>query len=568
VTFIPFPEYRPDVNDYQGSHTQVLSGVLPRGDGWGPVANLQAYTQVLPAACRGFFYARKTDGTITVFAATSNRLFTLNNTTLGWTPVSKVVALTSISNASPAVFTLAAHGLAVGDSLVLSTSGALPTGLTAGTVYYVIAAGLTSGAFEVSVTPGGTAVATSSAGSGTHSMTYLYSALPSTDQWAFAQFGDTVVAAQANTTPQAFVLSTSSAFADLGGSPPAAKSVAVVGRFLVLSGLTSNLRRVQWSDLDNIIQWTAGTGFSNTVDLPDGGVVRGVAGGEFGVIFQESVIRRMVYVPGAKPAFQIERVTEDKGLLGTYSIARAGEKIFFVTQQGFYEYEPATGLVPIGKERVDRTFLADVDLASTLLLIGASDPSGTRAYWAYKSVRSSNAAAFDTIIAYDYGLQRWSPPLAVSGEFLSSMVKPGLTLEGLDTISSNVDTLSFSLDSVQSALVSKLASVTTGHALGFFDGANIEAVLETPEQGLEGMSARVRGFEPRTDAPTVQGSIRWRWAPQAALTQTTETVMDAFGVVSVNVATKLARARVRIPAGTAWTYCMGVSPDFVGTGKR
>lgn len=77
----------------------------------------------------------------------------------------------TVTIASPAVFSFTAHGLNAGDQVVFTTTGALPTGLTAGTVYYVIAAGLTANAFEVSATPGGSAVNTSVSQSGTHTMT-------------------------------------------------------------------------------------------------------------------------------------------------------------------------------------------------------------------------------------------------------------------------------------------------------------------------------------------------------------------------------------------------------------
>lgn len=513
MTFVPFPEYRPDVNDYQGQHTQVLSGVLPRGDGWGPVANLQAYSQALPGTCRGYFFGRKTDGSIVVFAATSTRLYKLDNSSLAWTDVSQ-------------------GGLA-------------------------------------------------------------YTAIPSTDQWQFVQFGDTIIAVQANVNPQAFVLSTDSAFSDLGGTPPQAKFVAVVGRFLVLTGITGNARRVQWSDLDGITTWTAGVGFSNSVDLPDGGVCRGVAGGEFGLVFQESVIRQLTYVPGAKPAFQMERATEDRGLIGGYSVCKAGDKVFFVSQEGFYEYAAGVGIVPIGKERVDRSFQADLDYSYLNLLIGAPDPLGTRVFWAYKSVRSSSTTLFDTIIAYDYGLERWSPPIAVSGEYMASIIKPGLTLDSLDSYGvsgttttgsptglllavtspttgaavASLDALPFSLDSVQSALISKLSAFTSTHCLGFFDGANLEATLETPEQALDSY-VRVRGFYPRTDASTCYGYVKSRFNAQASPVKSPETNLDIYGNCSQNVATKLVRAGVRIPAGTSWTYCMGIDPDFVPMGQR
>jgi len=71
--------------------------------------------------------------------------------------------------ATPGVITWAGgHGLEVGSPVLFTgTGGTLPTGLTAGTVYYVIAAGLTATTFQVSATPGGSAVAITSAGTAT-----------------------------------------------------------------------------------------------------------------------------------------------------------------------------------------------------------------------------------------------------------------------------------------------------------------------------------------------------------------------------------------------------------------
>ena len=71
----------------------------------------------------------------------------------------------AISIAGPAVVTLA-NTCAAGDQVVFSTTGALPTGIAAGTIYYVIAAGLSGSQFEFSATPGGTAVVTSGTQSG------------------------------------------------------------------------------------------------------------------------------------------------------------------------------------------------------------------------------------------------------------------------------------------------------------------------------------------------------------------------------------------------------------------
>lgn len=76
----------------------------------------------------------------------------------------------TVTLASPGVFTKTTHGLAIGDKLVFSTTGALPTGLTAGTTYYVISAGLTANDFQVSASDAGAAVNTSVSQSGTHTL--------------------------------------------------------------------------------------------------------------------------------------------------------------------------------------------------------------------------------------------------------------------------------------------------------------------------------------------------------------------------------------------------------------
>ena len=85
----------------------------------------------------------------------------------------------TVTIASPGVFTLTAHNLQVGTPIYLSTTGALPTGLSGSTTYYVVAAGLTANAFEVSTAIDGTAVNTSGSQSGTHTLYTQVYTLPS-----------------------------------------------------------------------------------------------------------------------------------------------------------------------------------------------------------------------------------------------------------------------------------------------------------------------------------------------------------------------------------------------------
>lgn len=563
---LPFPPYQPDLADYNGQTTKVATNVVPRADGYGPFKDQTVYSAALSAACRGYFYARKSDGSIKVFAATSTEIYLLSSTDFSWTPVSKVVALTSISNGSPAVFTLNSHGKVNGNTIVLSTSGTLPTGLTAGTVYYVINSAANT--FNVSLTSGGAAVNTSGAGSGTHSMTNSYSAVTSSGQWQFAQFGNFVIAVQANVVPQVYNLSSSTEFADLSGSPPQASYISIVGRFVVLTGLLSNPYRIQWSGLGDATQWTSGTNSSDFQDLPDGGICRGCAGGEFGAIFQESTIRRMTYVPGSPLIFSIDRVSQDIGLDAPYSLISSGNRIFFRSAQGFHQMDVGSAPTAIGKERVDRTFLTDYDSASAQLMIGATDPQSTRVYWAYKSVNGTTGL-FDKIMSYDYALDRWGGVISSSGEYLASLSRPGLTLESLDTISGSIDALTFSLDDVSNASAATISAVNSAHKLCFYTGANLEAAIDTAEQTMDDQRrVRVKGLIPITDSANCYGSVSSRERIADAAVYSTEQIVNARGLCPANTSTRLARGHIRIPAGETWTFAKGMDLQFSPEGKR
>ena len=84
--------------------------------------------------------------------------------------VSQTVASTTITATSvPALITVASAP-ANNDVVTFSTTGSLPTGLTAGTEYYVI--NRTSTTFQVAATSGGTAINTSGSQSGTQTATW------------------------------------------------------------------------------------------------------------------------------------------------------------------------------------------------------------------------------------------------------------------------------------------------------------------------------------------------------------------------------------------------------------
>lgn len=483
---LAFGQYRPDVSDYQGEHSQTIANVLPRADGYGPMPDFTAFTSAMAAVCRGFFTGRNTDSSPAIFSGTSTKLYKLDNTDFAFDDASKA----------------------------LST----------------------------------------------------YTALSANHHWQFEQFNTRVLAVQANTVPQTFTLGSSTEFADLAGSPPQASYITTVNRFVVLSGLLSEPFRVHWSGLNAPATWTSGTTQSDFQDFPRGGVVRGVAGGEYGLVFQDTMIRRMTYAPGSPLIFQFDELTDDMGLLAPYSLVNVGNKVFFLSAHGFQKIESGGIPVPIGKERVDRTFFADVDTGNLGLVIGAADPASSKVFWTYKST-AGQTGLFDKMLCYDWALDKWAPVTMV-GEYLSTLARPGLTLEGLDTISGSIDALTFSLDDVSTASMTQLSMVNSANKLGFFTGDNLAATLVTSERGNNGRRMFVRGFRPISDAATVYGSVGARETVQASSSYSTETLVNAIGVCPQRVSTRYARGKVRIPAATDWSYATGIEPDIVQEGLR
>src|SRR5262249_951763 len=364
---LPFADWKPDLAPYNAAASQLIQNVFPRADGYGPVASVSPYSQALPAPCRGYFYARNADQSVTVFAATATKLYKLNNTDFSWTDVSK--------------------------------GGGSYTGVGNG------------------------------------------------EQWQFAQFNNFVIAVQINTVPQVF---RSHLIVGIRGPWRLAAGGALRRgrqplRRALRHGHVDALPH-QMAGLNAVTTWTSGVNSSDFQDLPDGGVVRAIGGGETGLITQDGSLRRMIFAPGAPYVFQIKRVAQDKGIFAPLSLVRAGDRLFFYGNDGFYMILPGGYPVPIGKERFDRTFFGDVDAGQLHLVIGASDPRATRVYWTYKSLAGS-ASLFDKTLVYDYGIER-AALIVQSGEYLATLARPGLTLEGLDAISGSIDALTFSLDDV------------------------------------------------------------------------------------------------------------------------
>jgi hypothetical protein len=270
---------------------------------------------------------------------------------------------------------------------------------------------------------------------------------------------------------------------------------------------------------------------------------------------------------GPPTIFRFDEVDPERGLFAPHSLINLGFAAFYLAKDGFFAFN-GNQSVPIGAGKIDNTFWNDLDQTHFPRISVSSDIRNKLIIWAYPG--SGNVGGNpNKLLIYNWQLDRWSYG-ETEVELLASLVTPGLTLDQLDTITTDLDALPFSLDSVVWTEGSvPLSGINTDHKLVYFDGTAKEAIMETGEFGDgNGNRSFLTGLRPFVDggAPTV--SLGHRNKPQETPAYTTATIQNNAGVCPQRKDSRYFRARVTIPAAASWTHAQGVEPYFVKSGER
>src|SRR5688572_24864892 len=267
--------------------------------------------------------------------------------------------------------------------------------------------------------------------------------------WEFQQFGQSVIATNYDDTMQTIDIGDTT-FANLTGTPPRARHVAAVRDFLVVGNTFDGSdgaipNRVRWPGIGTTTSWTVSP--STQADYQDlqgnGGWVQAVVGGEYGLVFQERAIWRMAYV-GSPVVFDFSKIEDARGALAPRGVIQVGPMVFFLADDGFYMLAGGQS-VPIGSNKVDRTFLSELDDSYLHRVTAAAFPEQKVVLWSYPGSGSVDGTP-SRIIMYNWTSQRWAFA-EFSHELIYRAMTVGTTLEDLDSISASVDSLPYSLDS-------------------------------------------------------------------------------------------------------------------------
>ena len=380
-----------------------------------------------------------------------------------------------------------------------------------------------------------------------------------TSGWKFTQFGNSLIAANESNTMQFIDVMSGTTFANLAVDAPKAKFVTVVRDFVVSGYQTANKSRIQWSGINNEKTWTtSATTQADFQDVPDGGFVQGVTGGEFGLVLLERSIVRMSYV-GTPLIFQFDNIARNRGCFEPNSVIQWQGITYFLGDDGFYACD-GQNLKNIGAEKVNRYFfnsLKESDLGS---MSAAIDPINNLVVWGYPSVDTDYR-----VLIYHIATGKWSYSDS-SATRVAPVSTPSITLEGLDAFSASIDALGVSLDS-RNWLGGKLLLLgIKGSKLITFTGAAKTATIETSDIESPANQSMVTMIKPIVDNGTGSASVASRLQLNQTVSFPSVTAANSENRIGTRSYGRYHRVKLE-PSGD-WTTAIGMDVDIQSAGTR
>lgn len=278
-------------------------------------------------------------------------------------------------------------------------------------------------------------------------------------------------------------------FTLINGSP-AGKYTTIYKNHLFLADIVSHPTRVHWSGFENIDTWEPNrltlAGFN---DLPEhNGVIHGIVSGLNTAIFQEKAITIMSPSDNDLYDFEFDELGVNVGTISPDSIVIYSNHVYFYSNGGFYRLNVYDGeIIPIGHHELN-TWIKE-NITETTTIRGLINPRFTEVWW---SIKSRNSINFDTILIYNWELDRWGlittthilSGIQISDRFTTDNIDSFFGVQGLDNPDFQV-----SLDSPRWQSYNNIISL--------FDMDNRRGVLD----GLAQPSTFVTGFLDITGRP-------------------------------------------------------------------
>ena len=271
----------------------------------------------------------------------------------------------TLTIATPCVITLS-NVLAEGTAIKLATTGALPTGLTAGTTYYLINVDGVTANLAASLT--GSAIATSGSQSGTHSISTLVD-VP---------------------TKQNYIL------------------VSDTSRFVMLFGTTDygsttlDPMLVRWSNQESVVNWVPSPiNQAGSVRLSHGSeIVTALQTRQEIVVWTDSSLYSLQYL-GPPLVWGSQLLGDNISIISQNAASVASGRVYWMGVDKFYVYD---GRVQTLRCDLRRHIFSDINAAQVGQVFSGTNEGFNEVWWFYCTANSTQVNAY---VVYNYVEDVW-----------------------------------------------------------------------------------------------------------------------------------------------------------------
>lgn len=271
----------------------------------------------------------------------------------------------TLTIASPCVITLSTR-LAEGTAIKLATTGALPTGLTAGTTYYLINVdGVTA---NLATTITGAAINTSGSQSGTHSISTLVDA----------------------PTKQNYII------------------ISDTSRFVLLFGTNEYLTNtfdpmlVRWSAQESVTDWVPSvTNQAGSIRLSHGSeIITALQTRQEITVWTDSSLYSLQYL-GPPYVWGTQLLADNISIVGQNAVAIASGIVYWMGVDKFYSY---SGRVQTLRCDLRRHVFSNINQQQGQQVFAGTNEGFNEVWWFYCSANSSTV---DSYVVYNYAEDVW-----------------------------------------------------------------------------------------------------------------------------------------------------------------
>jgi hypothetical protein len=560
MTIMPWGEFRPDISDLQGDHNRRIENVLPRGDGYGPIAGIASYTDALATgACRGAFRAVDASGAIALFAGSATKLYLMDNNTQAWNNVSKTAGAHDYALPSNSLWQFAQYGQYV----IAVQAGDVPQVYQLGVdTYFADLGGSPPTAKFITVV---------------NEFVLLSGIVGQSGrvQWS------------ARSDHAAWTAGTDES--DFQDMPDGGDCQAVLGgehSAIVLQQY--GMRRMTYQPGNPVI-------FSFDRISQDVGLLAPystVTAGQRTFFISNSGFQQSI--DGSVPV-QIGKERVDNTFLADWDDEQLQLCFGFPDPQGsrvYWAYKSTDGAADLFNRVLCYDFLLDkwgyvtglsgefvTALAQASQTLEGLDDITVYTYTGDTSnaVNTDKITGMSSTTGLTAGMWVMGTGIPADAVIVSVDSATQITHDKVNTANGTGVTFSFggsldalpdTLDAFAVAFGREIAVFDSTHKLGFLRGDNLEATLETAEQGSPTQQTFVTGQHPITDAETVYGQVSSRQRVSGTREWSTEYEIDSRGFIPHRTETRYFRFRNRIPSGASWTFTTGTEPVAQPTGHR